>query len=120
MNNEYVMKQRTTGKNAGEWYKSREIKRKGVNTLKKEWQDLREQLAAMPSGTIEEKSAKAELELKVQDAWHVYYNAQADLVDRLMEDEYNHVQCKRENGIPYEPKPSVTERVYNAVKDMVK
>lgn len=120
MNNEYVMKQRTTGKNAGEWYKSREIKRKGVNTLKKEWQDLREQLAAMPSGTIEEKSAKAELELKVQDAWHVYYNAQADLVDRLMEEEYNHVQRKRENGIPYEPKPSVTERVYNAVKDMVK
>lgn len=111
MNNEYVMKQYVRGEKAGQWYKSRGLKRKGVNTLKNDWKKLRDEWAAMPEG--DEKDAFSQ---QVQDAWHLYCDAEAALLDRLMEEEYHHVQRKLENGIPYEPKPSLSERIYKAVK----
>ena len=83
VNNEYVMKVHMNGINIGQEYKSREIKRKGVNTLKKEWKALRDEWAAMPEGP-----EKAKADLKVQEAWHLYYNAEADLVEKLMNYEY--------------------------------
>ena len=83
VNNEYVMKVHMKGINIGQEYKSREIKRKGVNTLKKEWKALRDEWAAMPEGP-----EKAKADLKVQEAWHLYYNAEADLVEKLMNYEY--------------------------------
>ena len=89
MNNEYTMKQYLTGAKAGQWYKSREIKRKGVSTLKKEWKDLREQWGMMPSKTKEEKDAKEAFSLNVQQAWHLYYEAEGDLAQKLMDYEYN-------------------------------
>ena len=88
MNNQYKMKQYVRGEKKGQWYKSNEVERKGVNTLKKEWKDLREQWMSMPDKTPEEKSAKAEMDLMVQEAWHLYYNAEADLADKLMDFEY--------------------------------
>jgi hypothetical protein len=88
MNNKYKMKQYERGEKKGQWYKSKEVERKGVNTLKKEWKDLREEWAAMPNNTAAEKSAKAEKLLEVQDAWHAYYDAQANLADELMNIEY--------------------------------
>jgi hypothetical protein len=123
MKNEYKMKQRvrnTKYGNKGDWYKSKEVERYGVETLKKNYRDLREQWASMPDGTDDERAAKkAFYDLSVQNAWHEYYNAEADLVDKLMEEEYNHVEAKRKNGIPYEPKPTTSERVYNWAKDLV-
>ena len=88
MNNKYKMKQYVKGEKKGQWYKSKEIEQKGVNTLKKEWKDLREQWASMPNKTPEEKSAKAEMGLMVQDAWHRYYDAEANLAEQLMNYEY--------------------------------
>ena len=88
MNNQYKMKQYTRGEKAGQWYKSKEIERKGVNTLKKEWKELREQWSKMPGKTPEEKSAKAEMSLRVQEAWHLYYDAEAELAEKLMDYEY--------------------------------
>jgi len=120
MNNEYVEKVHLRGKNAGQKYKSKEVKHKGVNALKKEWQDAKERWASLPDKTEDEKSAKAEAKLEVEDAWHKYYSAQADLVDKLMEEEYHHVQRRLQNGIPYEPRPSLSEKVYGGVKDLVK
>ena len=123
MNNEYVMKQRKRdskyGKK-GEWYKSKDVAREGVATLKENWKALREQYATMPDKTEEEKAAKAAFLLDVQDAWRKYYNAEADLVDQLMEEEYNHVQERRKNGIPYEPKPTTSQKVYDFAKELVK
>ena len=123
MNNEYVMKQRKRdskyGKK-GEWYKSKDVAREGVATLKENWKALREQYATMPDKTEEEKAAKAAFLLDVQDAWRKYYNAEADLVDKLMEEEYNHVQERRKNGIPYEPKPTTSQKVYDFAKELVK
>ena len=89
MNNTYKMKQSMKD---GHWYKSRDIEKKGVNTLRQEWKDLRDEWAKMPNKTEEQKSAKAEMELKVQDAWHCYYDAQADLAEKLMDYEYNHTR----------------------------
>jgi hypothetical protein len=83
------MKQRMTGAKAGQWYKSREVERKGVNALRQEWKDLRDQWAKMPDKTEEQKSAKAEMDLKVQEAWHLYYDAMGDLAEKLMDYEYN-------------------------------
>ena len=88
MNNQYKMKQYVRGEKKGQWYKSNEVERKGVNTLKKEWKDLREMWLSMPENTPEEKAEKAEMDLMVQEAWHLYYNAEADLADKLMDFEY--------------------------------
>ena len=88
MNNKYKMKQYDKGEKKGQWHKSKELERKGVTALKKEWKDLREIWAKMPSKTPEEKSAKAKMELKVQDAWHRYYDAEANLAEALMDYEY--------------------------------
>lgn len=88
MNNKYKMKQYVKGEKKGKWYKSKELERPGVTTLKKNWKDLREIWAKMPSKTPEEKSAKAEMELEVQDAWHKYYDAEANLAEELMNYEY--------------------------------
>jgi len=86
MNNKYKMKQSLKD---GHWYKSREVERKGVNALRQEWKDLRDQWAKMPDKTEEQKSAKAEMDLKVQEAWHLYYDAMGDLAEKLMDYEYN-------------------------------
>ena len=88
MNNKYKMKQYVKGEKKGQWYKSKELERPGVTTLKKNWKDLRDYWAKMPSKTPEEKSAKAEMELEVQDAWHKYYDAEANLAEELMNYEY--------------------------------
>lgn len=88
MNNRYKMKQYVRGDKAGQWYKSKELERKGVDALRKDWQDLREEWASMPDNSPEEKSARAEKLLEVDDARHLYYDAQADLAERLMEYEY--------------------------------
>jgi hypothetical protein len=125
MNNEYKMKVRQRDAKDGSYskgdlYKSREIERKGVEQLKKDWKELLEQLVAMPGKTQEEKDAKAAFSLEVQDAWHKYHSAESDLVDALMEEEYNHVQEKRRNGIPYEPKQPATEKVYERAREIVK
>lgn len=86
MNNKYKMKQSMKD---GHWYKSRDIERKGVDALRKEWKDLRDQWASMPDKTEEQKSAKAEMDLQVQEAWHLYYDAMGDLAEKLMDYEYN-------------------------------
>ena len=80
MNNKYKMKQNLK---TGEWYKSREVEREGVNRLRQNWKDMREQWAKMPEG--DEKEA---FSLNVQEAWHRYYDAQSDLAQRLMDYEY--------------------------------
>ena len=89
VNNEYEMKQYMSGAKAGQWYKSRTVKRKGVNQLRQDWKDLRDQWAKMPDKTAEEKSAKDKVEEDVQKAWHLYYDAMGDLAEKLMDYEYN-------------------------------
>ena len=64
-------------------------KKPGVNALRQEWKDLRDQWAKMPDKTEEQKSAKAEMDLQVQKAWHLYYDAMGDLAEKLMDYEYN-------------------------------
>ena len=88
MNNKYKMKQYVKGEKKGQWYKSKEVEEYGVNTLKKNWKDLREYWSSMPDKTATEKSAKAEMELMVQQAWKKYYDAEANLADKLMNYEY--------------------------------
>lgn len=103
----------------GEWYKTKNIEKKGIERLRKEWQDLNEEWLAMPNDTQEEKDARRAFEESVTDARQLYYDALCDLVDNLLEEEYNHAQRRRENGIPYEPKPSFSERAFEMVKDLV-
>ncbi len=88
MNNEYEMKQYVRGEKAGQWYKSRNVKRKGVDALKQDWLKLRDEWVKMPSETADEKSAKALVQTDVENAWHVYYDAEANLADELMKKEY--------------------------------
>jgi len=88
MNNKYKMKQYERGEKKGQWYKSKELERPGVTALRKTWKDLREYWAKMPDNTPEEKSAKAEMGLEVQEAWHRYYDAEANLAEELMNFEY--------------------------------
>jgi len=46
------------------------------------------------------------------DAWSAYTDAEDSLVDKLIEEEYYHVQQKLNNGIPYEPKRTWSEMAY--------
>lgn len=92
MNNEYKMKQYLTGAKAGQWYKSREIERKGVDTLRKEWKEARDRWASLPDKTEEQKRIKADAYKDVTNAWHLYYDAQGDLAVKLMNIEYNKEQ----------------------------
>ena len=82
------MRQYGRGEKRGQWDKSKEIAKEGVPAPKKKWKDLREEWARMPNKTSEEKSAKAEMGMRVQDAWHKYYDAEADLAEKLMNYEY--------------------------------
>lgn len=88
MNNEYEMKQYVRGDKIGQWYKSRTVKREGVDALKNKWLKLRDEWVKMPSNTAEEKSAKALVQADVENAWHIYYDAEANLADELMKKEY--------------------------------
>ena len=88
MNNKYKMKQYVRGDKIGQWYKSKEVEEYGINSLKQAWKDLRDEWAAMPHKTEEEKSARAEKYLEVDDAWHKYYDAEGDLAEKLMKIEY--------------------------------
>ena len=92
MNNKYKMKQHLTGAKAGQWYKSREIERKGVDTLRKEWKEARDRWASLPDKTEEQKRIKADAYKDVTNAWHLYYDAQGDLAVKLMNIEYNKEQ----------------------------
>ena len=56
----------------------------GVTKLRKAWNDAKEEYAKMPKKTTEEKQARAEQRLAVQDAWQKYYDAECNLVDRLL------------------------------------
>ena len=88
MNNKYKMKQYVRGDKMGQWYKSKEVEEYGVNALKQTWKELRDEWAAMPHKTEDEKSARSEKFLEVQDAWHKYYDAEGDLAEKLMKIEY--------------------------------
>jgi hypothetical protein len=102
----------------GELYQTRELERKGIDRLKQEWKDVNEEWLAMPKGTQEERDARESYEKTVTQARQLYYDAVCDLVDRLMAEEYDHVQRRIANGIPYEPKPSLSERAFEMVKDI--
>lgn len=97
-----------------------DVERESLDKLRDTWKELRKQWHEMPNKTEEEKRAKKAFEETVQEAWHVYYNAEGDILDALMREEYDHVSQKIKNGIPYEPKPNLSERVFNAVKDLKK
>lgn len=74
-----------SGKSKGKRYtRKEEIKIPGVKKLKKTWNDAREYWASLPKGTPEEAEAYA----AVTNAWHEYYNAAADLAQKLMDYEY--------------------------------
>lgn len=88
MNNEYEMVQYVRGDKIGQWHKSNKVKRAGVDALKQDWLKLRDEWVKMPSKTAEEKSAKALVQTDVENAWHVYYDAEANLADELMKKEY--------------------------------
>ncbi|MBO7681162.1 MAG: hypothetical protein J6T17_00235 [Clostridia bacterium] len=80
-----VEKVHKSGKSAGKRYSVKEeIKIPGVETLKKRWKDAREYWATLPKGSPE----AAEAYKDVTNAWHEYYNAQADLAEKLMNFEY--------------------------------
>lgn len=105
---QYVNRQYKSGKKKGMWYtRKEEIKTPGVEKLREQWKEARALYVSLPDKTEEEKSAKAEAYLTMQDTWHKYYNAQADLVDALMETEYKHDKNK-----------SASKWAYNAVKGL--
>ena len=80
-----VEKVHKSGKSAGKRYSVKEeIKIPGVETLKKRWKDAREYWASLPKGSPE----AAEAYKDVTNAWHEYYNAQANLAEKLMNYEY--------------------------------
>lgn len=92
-----VTKQYQSGKKKGQWYtRKEEIKNLGVEALEQEWKKARSAYGAVPKG---DEEAKAEARLQMEDAWHKYYDAAADLVDRLMDEEYHHAELRRKNGI---------------------
>lgn len=97
-----------------------DVERESLDKLRDTWKELRKQWHEMPNKTEEEKRAKKAFEETVQEAWHVYYNAEGDILDALMREEYDHVSQKIKNGIPYEPKPNISESVFNAVKELNK
>lgn len=106
VHNKYKMKQYQKGDKIGQWYQSKEVEIPGVDALKKDWEKLRDMWAAMPDGTQEEKDAKDAFSLDVQEAWHKYYSAERDLVDRIMAYEYGE-------------DISVEKYYYRKVKDLV-
>ncbi len=55
-----------------------------MKKLKKVWKDAREYWATLPKDTPEEAQAYADM----TNAWHEYYNAAADLAQKLMDYEY--------------------------------
>ena len=80
-----VEKIHKSGKSAGKRYSVKEeIKIPGVETLKKRWKDAREYWATLPKGSPEAAAAYKD----VTNAWHEYYNAQANLAEKLMNYEY--------------------------------
>ena len=81
--------------------------RDSIENLEKKWRDMRSILFGMPEGTEEEKAAKSKYSLEVQQAWHEYYSAQGDLLDKLMDIEYS--MSKRERS-------KWPEDVYNATR----
>jgi hypothetical protein len=80
-----VLKVHKSGKSAGKtyWY-TEKVKEPGVNTLRKDWTALRKAWLSMDDDDPE----KAEYGLKVQEAWHKYWDAASDLADKLLEFEY--------------------------------
>ena len=86
---EKVVKVHQKGKSAGKQYKATvKIKIPGVSSRKKAWRDLRDYWASLPDNTAEEKAAKAQAYADMTNAWHEYYNAAADLADKLMDYDY--------------------------------
>ena len=86
---ERVTRTYKTGKRAGKRYsRKEEIKIPGTESLREEWSKLRKEWLAMPDGTPEERSAKAQKKAEVENAWHVYYDASASLAEELMNQEY--------------------------------
>ena len=87
---ERVTRTYKTGKRAGKRYsRKEEIKIKGTEALRNEWNKLRKEWQAMPEGTAKEKSAKADKESEVEKAWQRYCDAQASLAEKLMAQEYD-------------------------------
>lgn len=83
-----------------------------MDKLRKEWKTAKDEYLELAKDKNASEDAKDAAEKKVQDAWLKYTQAEGSLVDRLMEEEYNHVQQKMQNGIPYEPKESLAEKAY--------
>ena len=83
-----------------------------INSLRKAWKKAKEEYLNIAKDKDATEGQKEAAEKKVQEAWLKYTQIEDSLVDRLMEEEYNHVQRKLENGIPYEPKETLGEKAY--------
>lgn len=83
-----------------------------VTSLRQAWKKAKEEYLELAKDKNASDADKDAAERKVQKAWLEYTQKEDSLVDRLMEEEYNHVRQKMQNGIPYEPKESLAEKAY--------
>ena len=83
-----------------------------IKSLRSAWQKAKDEyleIAKDKNATQEEKDAAEE---KAQKAWLAYTNSEDSLVDSLLKEEYDNVQTRMRNGLPFEPKETLSEKVY--------
>ena len=83
-----------------------------INNLRKAWKKAKDEYLEIAKDDSASEQQKEDARKASEKAWLRYINSEDALVDRLLEEEYNHVQQKIDNGIPYEPKESWGEKAY--------
>jgi len=84
-----------------------------INSLRKAWNDAKKKYIEIAEDKSSTEAEKEAAEKEVQKAWLKFTQSEDALVDALMQEEYYHVKQKIENGIPYEPKETLSEKAYN-------
>jgi hypothetical protein len=83
-----------------------------VKKLRSNWNKAKKAYLEIADDKNVSDEAKDAAEKEVQRTWLEYTMSEDSLVDRLMEEEYNHARQKIANGIPYEPKETLGEKAY--------
>ena len=83
-----------------------------IKGLRKAWQDAKNEYLKIAKDKNATQEEKDNAEKVVRQAWLKYTQAEDGLVDKLLAQEYDQVQQRLENGLPYEPKETLSEKAY--------
>ena len=97
-----------------------EVSRESLKELRKAWRDAKTEYLDLTKKDDVSDPEKQVAKDKVQAAWVAYTQAEDEIAKKLLREEYDHVQEKIKNGIPYEPKPGVAEKAYEWAKKLKK